>query len=166
MKKNEPDNLRELSWRSTLTPEKETQLRARLAGHPEVEAAFQEEVRLTQLLGQLPDAPLPSNFTSRVLRAIEREEATVSREHKRGWPAWWTGFGWVSRFAMAGFVLAAGFLTIHQGNISARRNQLAHSVETVSQVAALPTDWLANFDTINRLSQPVPADQELLAMLQ
>src|SRR5687767_7484999 len=123
MKKLESNNLRESLWRSTLNPEKEAQLQAGLAAHSEAEAEFQEEVRLTQLLQQLPDAPLASNFTAQVLRAVELEETKISREHKRGWPAWWTGFGWVSRFAMAGFVLAAGLLTFQQVRVSTQRYQ-------------------------------------------
>lgn len=163
MKKVESDNLRDLLWRSRLTAEKEAQLQALMAAHPEAEA--EEEVRLTQLLNQLPDAPIASNFTSQVMRAIDLEEAKISREHKRGWPARRVGFGWVSRLAVAGFAVFLGVLGLQQYQTS-KRVQLAHSVEKVSIAAALPTEWLENFDTINQLSHAAPVDEELLAMLK
>jgi hypothetical protein len=163
MKKVESDNLRELLWRSRLTAEKEAQLQALRAGQPEAEA--EEELRLNQFLNQLPDAPIASNFTSQVLRAIELEEVKISREHKRGWPARRVGFGWVSRLAVAGFCAFVGLLAINHHQFS-KRVQLAHNIEQVTRVAALPTEWLENFETINQLSQTAPVDEELLAMLK
>jgi hypothetical protein len=163
MKKLDPNDLRELLWRTSLNQEEEAQLQAYLSAHPE--ADLREELRLNQVLNQLPDAPIASNFTSQVLRAIELEEIKISREHKRGWPAWRVGFGWVSRLVIAGFVFVAGVLTIHQVQTT-KRAELAQSVEKVSHVASLPTDWLENFDTINRLNLPAPADEELLAALK
>lgn len=164
MKKNESDNLRELAWRTRLNPEKEAQLHALTGAHPETEV--EEEIRLTQLLNQLPDAPVASNFTSQVLRSIELEEAKISREHKRGWPARRVGFGWVSRLAVAGFAVLLGLMGLHHHHLSTKRAELAQSIEKVSLAGSLPTEWLENFDTINRLTQTAPVDEELLALLQ
>jgi hypothetical protein len=60
--------------------------------------------------------------------------------------------------------LAGGLFTYQQFQAS-QRAEFAQSVQQVSHVAALPTDWLENFDTINR-NLPAPADEELLAALK
>lgn len=163
-------NLKESSWQRRLTVEEEAQLQAHMVAHPEAEADWREEIQLNQLLNQLRDAPLSSNFTSQVLRAIELEEVKISRE-KRGWPAWRVGFGWVSRLAIAGILfLGISFFSIqlqqHLRNQLQKRAEFAHSVEIVSQVAVLPTEWLENFDTISRMDRTAPADEELLAALK
>ena len=167
MDEQEKKNLREAYWRSKLHSPKEAELAAKLTPHPEFEAEIREEAGLNQLLDQLPDAPVASNFTSLVLQAVKAEENRLSRE-KRGWPAWRVGFGWVSRLAIAGFSLVLGVLTFQQYQVArhAELTQFAKSVEKVSHVATLPTEWLENFETIKHLSQPAVADEELLAMLQ
>jgi anti-sigma factor RsiW len=162
MKKSESGNLRDLGWRTKLSAKEE----AWLAANPEADAHFREEQELTQLLGRLPDAPVSSNFTSQVLRRVELEQTKISREHKRGWPAWRVGFGWVSRLAIAGFVFAAGVFGLQRYGEFTQRSELAHSVGIVSQVATVPTEWLEDFETISRLNVSAPVDQELLAMLQ
>ena len=69
--KNEPlqNPLRELVWRRKLTDAE----RAGLGAQPEVQADLEIESRLSETLARLPDAPVPSNFTARVLQAVERE---------------------------------------------------------------------------------------------
>ena len=52
------DHLRELSWRRKLTTSEELQLRAWLAAHPEAQADWEDEARLNEMLGLLPDAPV------------------------------------------------------------------------------------------------------------
>ncbi len=162
MNNDSPDNLRELKWKCTLNVAEETKVQAHLAAHPDEKGEWQEETRLNELLGQLPDAPLPSNFTSRVLRAVEVENLKDSR--KRGWPAWRVGFGWVSRLAMAGFIFLASLLGLHQYQVT-QRMELAHSVASISG-AALPAEWLQDFDTIKNLNTASAVDDELLAALK
>ena len=41
------------------------------------------EARLTAALARIPDAAVPSNFTARVLTAIELEEAAAARSRGR-----------------------------------------------------------------------------------
>jgi hypothetical protein len=162
MDKSRKKNLREQMWRCNVHSVEEAELTG--AADAESGADFQEEAGLNYLLDQVPDAPISSNFTSRVLQAVALEEAKISRE-QRGWPAWRVGFGWVSRLAIAGFSILIGVVSFHEYQ-AIKRVQLAESVEQVSQVAALPADWLENFDTIKHLSQPPVADEDLLAMLQ
>ena len=57
----------EALWRRKLSEAGRNALRAQ----PELEL----EARLTAALAKIPDAPVPSNFTARVLAAIELDEA-------------------------------------------------------------------------------------------
>src|SRR5262245_543785 len=76
---NDPLKLQEAGWRRKLTPAEEAELQAWLAKHPEAQADWKAEVGLNEGLRGLPDAPMPSNFTARVLQAVEREEAAAGR---------------------------------------------------------------------------------------
>jgi anti-sigma factor RsiW len=164
MKKDSPDNLREVKWRYTFGAAKEAEVTKHLAAHPDEEAEWMAEAELNRALDQLPEAPVASNFTAQVLKAVELEILKDSRS-KREWPAWQVGFGWVSRFAMAGFIFAAGVFAFnrHQAN---QRTEMAHSVAQVSTAAALPAEWLKDFDTIRNLGRASAVDDELLAALR
>ena len=87
---NDPiyNRLRELSWRRELTAAEEAELRAWLAAHPEAQADWEAEAGLNEALRQLPDAPVPSNFTARVLQAVEREAALRERRRGARWRVW------------------------------------------------------------------------------
>ena len=63
-------------------------MRAWLAAHPEAQADWEAEAGLSEALGQLPDAPVPSNFTARVLQSVERESAAERRRRSRKWQLW------------------------------------------------------------------------------
>ena len=92
--KGEPiqNPLRELVWRRKLTEAEHAGLRAQ----PETQADLELESRLTEALARLPDAPVPSNFTARVLQAVEREEVRgPDRRSGTGTGACWCP-GWRS----------------------------------------------------------------------
>ncbi len=153
--------------RRKLTVEEEARLQAHLAGRPEFQVAWEEEVGLNRLLEQLPAAPVSSNFTAQVLLALDRETRAPARSAITGW---WQRFGWLEltpRFALAGLVLGAGLLGYWQNQIS-HRAELAKDVYGVGGVASVPTvEMLKNFEAINRLNQaPQTADLELLAALK
>ena len=82
------DKLRETGWRRKLTASEEAELRAWLAAHPESRADWQVEAVLNESLGRLPDAPVPSNFTARVLQAVQRESVS-SRRRGLAWRWSW-----------------------------------------------------------------------------
>jgi len=48
-------------------------LREWLAAHPEAQESLDLETGLTEALRKVPDVPVASNFTARVLQAVERE---------------------------------------------------------------------------------------------
>jgi len=164
---NDPmyDQLRELSWRRQLTGTEEAQLRAWLAAHPEAQADWEAEAGLNAALGQLPDMPVPSNFTARVLQAAERETAAEPRRSGwkwRGWPR----LRWLPKVALTASVVSAGVVSCLLIQDAQRKN-LVESVAVVSAVSSLPgPDILKDFDAI-RASNPNPtADEQLLAALQ
>jgi len=106
---NDPiyNHLRELSWRRKLTSAEEAELRTWLATHPEAQTDWQAEAGLNAGLGRLRDAPVPSNFTARVLQAVEREAVAELRRPQGNWLTWlW--LRWLPKAAFAAVVVGAG----------------------------------------------------------
>lgn len=120
------------------------------------------EARLSQALARLPDAAVPSNFTARVMQAVEAEESRRARR----WSFAWNWHALLPRVAVtAAAVLFAG-LTLHHHEMNSRRTALARNIALVAGSQPLPSvEALKNFDAIQRMSQP-RADEELLALMQ
>ncbi|MGH7992334.1 MAG: hypothetical protein ACREDQ_02380 [Limisphaerales bacterium] len=159
--KDEPlqNQLRELVWRRKLTEAERAELRTQ----PEAQADLELESRLSQALARVPNAPVPSNFTARVLQTIEREEARDART--RGWSWYWRVL--VPRAAVA--VAVVGFAGLaYQHHEFDKRVQLARDVALLAKAQPLPgIEALKNFDAIQRMSQTtVQPDDKLLALLQ
>ena len=161
MNENEFEKLREASWRRKLTEEEEAALRGYLATRAAARAQWEEESGLNEYLARLPDAPVSSNFTSRVLLAVARETSPgttrvqgVSGWIKLRWP----------RIAFVSVLIGAMALSVGQYR-AVKRTEMALDVVTVSRAAKVPHEWLQDFEAISRLSQP-PVDEELLAALQ
>jgi hypothetical protein len=123
---------------------------------------LQNELR--KLVSRLPDVPVSSNFTARVMQAVEREEAALSRK--------WNLFAWnwhalLPRAVVAAAVLGFAGFAFHQHEIASRRTALIKSVALIAQAQPPPSvEVLKNFDAIQRMGQPVHADNELLALLK
>ena len=112
------------------------------------------------MLSRLPDAPLPSNFTARVLQAIELEEIRRSRWHLPDW-------NWRVFFPRAaGLTVAVGLAVVvfHQHEMSVQRRELAKSVVLVAAQPMPSLDALRNFDAIQRMGQTARPDNDLLAL--
>lgn len=157
--------LRELSWRRKFTPAEAAELQAWLAAHPEARENWEAEAGLNEALGRLPDAPVASNFTARVLQAVERETASERRRRQRKWRfAGW--LGWLPRTAVAVVIVGVGLISFQRVR-SPHYRALVQSVAAVSRVSSLPSpEILKDFDAI-RVSNPTPAaDEELLAALK
>jgi hypothetical protein len=164
---NDPvyQRLREIGWRQKLTKAEQAELQAWLAAHPEAAAEIEAETALNRALAALPDAPMPSNFTARVLQGVEqaeRETVPQRRAHDSGWI--WRVL--VPRAAVAAVVIGAGGLA-YQNHRAQQREVIGHSIETVLGVPTLPSpEILADFDVIQKLDSASSADQELIALLQ
>jgi len=125
----------------------------------------QTDARLDKLLRNLPDKPVSSNFTARVLQAVERETHAPSKARAGSW-AWWLRF--LPRAAVAMVVVTVSSFAWHQHRVQ-QRTTMAQGVATVSTTVAKVdplTDpgVFADFDAINRMSPP--ADKELLALFK
>jgi len=119
------------------------------------------DARLTEALARLPDAPMPSNFTARVMQAIDREEARAPRP----WAMRWNWHALLPRVAVAMVAIVAG-ISLYEHQLSSQRHRMAASVAMVAAQPLPSVDALKNFDAIQRMSQPVHADDELLTLLQ
>jgi negative regulator of sigma E activity len=120
------------------------------------------EARLDQALARLPDTAVPSNFTARVMQAVELEEARRTRR----WNWVWNWHALLPRVAVTAAVVLFAGLTIHHHELTSRRNALVQNVAILAGSQPLPSvEALKNFDAIQRMSQP-RADEELLALMQ
>lgn len=151
----EPSKWRELAWRRPLTEAE----RAALGAEPDLEL----EARLTESLAKVPNVPVATNFTARVMAAIESEEAV----HTAAWHPHWNWRVFLPRMiATAAILVFTGIIWEHY-ELNSRRNLLARDVAQVASAKPVPSaDVLYNFDAIQRMSQPVAADKELLALMQ
>ena len=124
------------------------------------------EARLTDALTQMPDVPVPSNFTARVLDAIDLEEARTARS--KSWR--WNWHALLPRVAVAAAVLLfAGISVQRYATVRHHREEVADSLRVVASASTVPDlDALNNFDAIQRMgqSQSVHADTDLLVALQ
>jgi anti-sigma factor RsiW len=158
---NDPRELLETGWRRQLTASEEAELEVWLAAHPEAQLDWETESALTKGLVGLPDVPVATNFTTRVLQEIERKPAPA-----RLWKWKWSRPSLVPKAAILMVALSLGLLISRQ-QAMARRLELAQSVATVSKVASLPSpEILEDFEVIRRLNFNPPPDEELIALLK
>ncbi len=146
------EELRELSWRRKLTEAEAAELRAWLAAHPEAQADWGVEADLNKALRRLPDAPVASNFTARVMRAIEREKPVRSAGSRSAWQWRWRP-KWLVRFGLAAVVLALGLLTVHLREERQQQAGMIRRLASVSGDAPMPSpEVLTNFEVIVALN--------------
>src|SRR5580658_5187607 len=105
--------IKETGWRRALNRDEEAALQKFLASHPEIREAWGEEAALNGLLQRLPAPPVSSNFTARVLQAVQTAPV---RHTWRDWfaPAQWLPEGRVWRVAMCAMVMGVGLFSFHE----------------------------------------------------
>ena len=153
--KNDSSDSRVALWRKNLSPAEHGALK----GSPELEV----EARLTAALSKIPDTQVPSNFTARILAAVDLEEnRTVrSRDWTLNWRRLWP------RVAVAAVVLIFAGVSIQRYETQTHRISLAKNVVRLASSQPLPSiEVLENLDAIQRMNLPARADGELLAALQ
>lgn len=163
------DQLIELARRRPLNDAELTRLNELLAASPQAWPDRGPDERLAQLLARLPDAPLASNFTMRVMAEIDRLNSHEAAPPP-GARHWWRR--WLPRLAGAttvAAVLAAGWWQYRTKRLA----DYAASVAAVSEVAApLPDlELLKDFEAIHSFAHVPPGfdvegDLSLLAALQ
>lgn len=158
------DRFSELFWRRKRTDAEHAELRVWLEAHPESQTEAEGEDQLNNLLNKLPDAPVPSNFTARVLQAVEREAHLQKPALPTGRSSWLRSL--LPRVAVVAAVACIGLFAWHRHE-TAQRAELAKSLMAVSEVESLPAAaFLEDFETIRRLGRTAPVDEELLALMQ
>jgi anti-sigma factor RsiW len=154
--------LRETAWRRPLTEVEQRELQAWLAAHPELQAEAELDAALDAALEHRPPPQAASNFTARVLQAIETDVAT-KRTPVRHRANWWQVF--IPRFAVATLLIGGGALwyrhhdATRQEELAAAARQLA-TARTLSHPAVIE-----DFEVIRGLSPAMAvADEGLLAL--
>jgi len=156
------ERLREIGWRRPLTDAEQTELTRYLARRPEDQSDAEAEAALTQALAKLPDAPMPSNFTSRVLQTMERDTQASHRATRPAPSPWWRGF--VPRLAVASIILGiTGFSYWRHQTVKQEELALAaRNLVTVTGAGPMSDPAvLEDFEVIRQMSQ---ADEGLLAL--
>lgn len=162
MNESEYNELRGAGWRRPLAPDEEARLQQHLAAHPDAQADWEEDLALNHLLAQTPDAPLSSNFTARVLHAVELDSAAAGRAREKAMARWWPRH-WLPRAAFASLVASLGLLGYRQHELNKRAELVRDAVEVSRLAAKLPNVELwQDFEAINRASLASLADDEEL----
>jgi len=160
---NESDymKLREEAWRRPLTADEKSRLQSYWLVHAESQHDWEEEAALTQLLARAPDAPLSSNFTARVIQAIELEQL---RAQRKGSFALQRLRSWLPRLAITGLVVGLGAFG-YQEYRQHELQQKTRYLDTLAVAAATFPDakmW-DDFDAIVSLAPSIsPAKNEVL----
>jgi anti-sigma factor RsiW len=156
----------ELTWRRTLSADEEARLGSWLTTDPEAQARYESEAALNEALDSLPNAPVASNFTARVLQAVELQASRVEQVPRPHRIFLSRLLRWLPRTAVAALTIGVALLS-YQHFREAHRVQMARDAVVVSEVAPLsnPTA-LEDFEVIRAISQTPAADEELLKLLQ
>ena len=163
MNELEYQTLIERSWRRPLTADEQARLDAWLVTHPKEQEDWEVDLALSALMVQLPDAPIASNFTSRVIQELKRD--LPAREPRSGLlekAKRWLHLP-VPRLAWALGLVAVGWFVIHQHQENVR-NDMARGLSVMANVASLSNpSMLEDFEAIRRLN--TSEDEELFAAL-
>ena len=159
MNESEFNELLELSWRRPLNSVEEARLQRYLSEHPEAQRLWDSEATLSQFLADLPAAPLSSNFTARVLQALDLDLAQAARQRSR---SWWRG-SW-PRLAWATSFLALSFLAYVQFD-KHNEKELQRDIATLTTAMPAEPRVLQDFETIRRLGQAPVVDETLWVAL-
>lgn len=169
MKDPDENHFRELSWRQQLTDADRAMLQKYLAARPEAGAEWEAESRLNELLEHLPEAPaVASNFTARVMQAVEREAAArTPARADAGW-RWGTVRFWLAGAVVACLILGAGRLAIQLHQLAARKVTAQDVAKLAEAYSAADPASREDFQAICRLTGDTSAkpDTELIAAMQ
>jgi hypothetical protein len=172
----DPKKLSEALKRGWLRSVEQAEIHQHLMDHPERREACEEDLGLNQLLQQLPNVPVSSNFTAQVLSEVKRQPVQETLHTNRTGPIQVLRLfraHWLLKLAGLAAVFCMSLLGYQQYQ-SANRKQMVLSVAEASKLApGSMLELLENFDAIQRLNQvpgdtgaQLKVDKELLAALQ
>ena len=160
MNQSEFDNLLQTAHERDLTDGELARLERWLAANP---ADLAEWEPLDYLLATLPDTPVATNFTARVLDEVRRAETA----HPALGQAWWQRllapqFRPVQIAAAATLAMVIGGVG-YQSHLNQSRAEMAAAV---ASIAEFPPGFLADFEAIGAVAQADAIDEELWAALK
>ena len=163
MNQSEFDNLLQTARERDLTDGELARLERWLAANP---AEWAEWEVLDQLLAALPDTPVATNFTARVLDEVHCAEAAQPAIGQ----AWWRRllvpqFRPIQIAAAAMLVMVIGGIG-YQSHLNQSRAEMAASVASIASIAEFTPGFLADFEAIEAIAQADPIDEELWAALK
>jgi len=163
MNQSEFDNLLQTARERDLTDGELARLERWLAANP---AEWAEWEVLDHLLAALPDTPVATNFTARVLDEVRCAEAAQPAIGQ----AWWRRllvpqFRPIQIAAAAMLVMVIGGIG-YQSHLNQSRAEMAASVASIASIAEFTPGFLADFEAIEAIAQADPIDEELWAALK
>lgn len=158
-------SLQDILQRRDLTPAEEQSLADWLARHPADAPDWAESARLALALRGMPPAPVPSNFTARVLNEVRRQTpASQTSTHRRpnAW-SWLKPQHWIPTASILAAVAVVGWEWHQRSGVA----EFARDVAPLRVIASVPAEVLQDFDAIQRFGEAqAPVDFELLAALE
>jgi len=160
MNQSEFDNLLQTARERDLTDGELARLERWLAANPADQAEWEA---LDHLLATLPDTPVATNFTARVLDEVRRAETA----HPALGQAWWQRllapqFRPVQIAAAATLAMVIGGVG-YQSHLNQSRAEMAAAI---ASIAEFPPGFLADFEAIGAVAQADVIDEELWAALK
>ena len=160
MNQSEFDNLLQTATERDLTDGELARLERWLAANPADQAEWEA---LDHLLATLPDTPVATNFTVRVLDEVRRAETA----HPALGQAWWqrllaSQFRPVQIAAAATLAMVIGGVS-YQSHLNQSRAEMAAAV---ASIAEFPPGFLADFEAIGAVAQADAIDEDLWAALK
>ena len=160
MNQSEFDNLLQTATERDLTDGELARLERWLAANPADQAEWEA---LDHLLATLPDTPVATNFTARVLDEVRCAETA----HPALGQAWWQRllapqFRPVQIAAAATLAMVIGGVG-YQSHLNQSRAEMAASI---ASIAEFPPGFLADFEAIGAVAQADVIDEELWAALK
>ena len=160
MNQSEFDNLLQTAIERDLTDGELARLQRWLAANPTDQAEWEA---LDHLLASLPDTPVATNFTARVLDEVRRAETA----HPALGQAWWQRllspqFRPIQIAAAATLAMVLGGIG-YQSHLNQSRAEMAAAVASIVEFAP---GFLADFEAIEAIAQADPIDEELWAALK
>ena len=160
MNQSEFDKLLQTAIERDLTDGELARLQRWLAANPADQAEWEA---LDHLLATLPDTPVATNFTARVLDEVRRAETA----HPALGQAWWQRllapqFRLVQITAAATLAMVIGGVG-YQSHLNQSRAEMAAAV---ASIAEFPPGFLADFEAIGAVAHADAIDEELWAALK
>jgi anti-sigma factor RsiW len=159
--------LRETAWRRPLTTAEQIQLDAWLAAHPADRAEWELDAALNAALNRIPEQPVATNFTARVLAAIEQEDLTAAETRKNSSRlGWLRSLGWVPRAAAVATLLLVSGLTWRHFDNHRQAQAMERFVAATEATPLPPPEAFQEFETILHIMPSGAADVSLLTLMQ